>query len=447
MTPSYQARTAETVSREVEGLFRRYGKERIGFLTCTYKRPVVCSWEAQRRWHSFGLKVAKRLSPMVTVWERHESEGIHWHSVVVCPGDILTGTDLERIKPAVWSPEGANPLLKELWRWIGERKAKSWDGDWGFCWLKPVYGDAASASRYLAGYLGKQGECSNMPSRRWCQECPNIKRVKRVRFSGFRESVELPNREQGRVVSIERVRISTRKTSSACGWSWAGGKGAKFRETMRKFARKNNTDEREVRELYGNKWAYRLRGYLRENIEGEPVLDWVKAKLRHDRQRSETEYIEGWDGSKDGVRWCDVETVGAAPVGTAAQRRLSRRGQVARRLADCVKVAGTVFSGKDGRHYVLRRSKRNEYLQWLRALRSCPSLSAVISKCHSSGWCDVIAPGGHLDSTALTGRAIARPVSPNGGGQAGNVANECEAGGKGSAPQGQPLAPANILAF
>ena len=75
-------------AREAECLGVEFGIERLAFLTLTFRKPVYRIAKAQAKWHDLCRRyLARHFLRMIVTWERHDSEGIHWHALVVCTAD------------------------------------------------------------------------------------------------------------------------------------------------------------------------------------------------------------------------------------------------------------------------------------------------------------------------------------------------------------------------
>lgn len=75
---------------------RKFGIERVGFLTLTFADHVVDVREASRRFNSLATDVLrKRYAAYIRVLERQKSKRIHYHLLVVLPDDIRTGCDFD----------------------------------------------------------------------------------------------------------------------------------------------------------------------------------------------------------------------------------------------------------------------------------------------------------------------------------------------------------------
>jgi hypothetical protein len=234
-------RVAECLRCEVEALARRYGVERLGFLTLTFRNKVVSYKTAQVRWNSLVTgQLRDRYERMIVTWERDKGRKVHWHAVVVLPFnacresfdfDASRSADREYRragKSALWRmfdaqrTASACESLRAEWRWLRTVLPKY---GFGRHRLEPVKGAAEALARYAAKYIGKQLEGREAGDRG----------ARRVRYIGFSEVVTLPARGSE---PTWRGRVSTRTARPEFGWSspgarvwrckvgeWAGGLG------------------------------------------------------------------------------------------------------------------------------------------------------------------------------------------------------------------------------
>lgn len=190
-------RVAECVAREVMFLVEFFGIARLGFLTLTFKEKRVDAHWSQERWAYLVRKYLKdHFLRIIAVWERHESDGIHWHCLVVCNADIKTGFQHDRyrelqkqVRAGVrrgWKAAevGANAALQAEWKWL---KANI-RGVWGRCELTPIRVSGDAVARYLAKYVTKQARERRIED----------KGCRRVRFVGFRYSEVVNGRKEAR---------------------------------------------------------------------------------------------------------------------------------------------------------------------------------------------------------------------------------------------------------
>lgn len=274
-------RVAECLRLEVENLARKYGVERLGFLTLTFKNRVVCYKTAQKRWNSLVTgQLRDRYARIIATWERDKGRKIHWHAVVVLPFntqresfdfDASRSADREYTrakKSALWRmfdgqrTSSACPELRAEWRWLLTVLPKY---GFGRNRLEPVKGAPEALARYCAKYIGKQ-----MAVRE-----PSDKGARKVRYVGFHEVVTVPARG---TEAKWRGRVSTRTARPEFGWaspgarvwrlkvaSWAGSLGIEpcdlwldARDPWTPLNRELGVKVGEVN-LKGWQWGYRWR--------------------------------------------------------------------------------------------------------------------------------------------------------------------------------------------
>lgn len=144
-------RTAYALKENVLMLIAIYGRERIGFLTLTFARHILCYKAAQKCLHSLMTGVLKQRYPeYIIVMERMESGRIHYHLLVVVAEDIRTGFDFAAVKRKDY--RSASTYLRSEWAfWL---KTASLYG-FGRTELLPVRKTADSVGKYVAKYVAK----------------------------------------------------------------------------------------------------------------------------------------------------------------------------------------------------------------------------------------------------------------------------------------------------
>lgn len=137
-------------------MVRKWGLEKLGMLTLGFEDPPPKTIkEASRRFNSLATnaKFSQRYQGWIAVVERAPKTGrIHFHLVVVMPGDIRSGFDHEAIKRRDYS--SACMLLEDEWAFLRHNVTKYGFG--GYVQLTPVKADVDSFAGYLAKYLVKQ---------------------------------------------------------------------------------------------------------------------------------------------------------------------------------------------------------------------------------------------------------------------------------------------------
>jgi hypothetical protein len=142
---------AFVLASEIKHLAKLYSIERLGFLTLTFRDHVTQIREAQRRFNSLNTHVlARRYERAIGVWERQKSGRIHFHLVVVLPGDIRTGFDFEAIK--LQDYRSANQVLRGEWS-FWRKTAPLYR--FGRTELLPVKSTGEGIARYVGKYVSK----------------------------------------------------------------------------------------------------------------------------------------------------------------------------------------------------------------------------------------------------------------------------------------------------
>lgn len=143
---SYQNKQIYALKQNLREMIRRYGLERVGLLTLTFKLqvPVPIAWKMLNNFFTgYFRKAYKRY---VVILGISEETRIHFHIITVFNVDIRTGTDFTAIQKNDYS--AAPATLKRLWK---ELRKKS--RDYGFgkrTHLAPVYNEEAFI-KYMAG--------------------------------------------------------------------------------------------------------------------------------------------------------------------------------------------------------------------------------------------------------------------------------------------------------
>lgn len=149
--PPGARRTAFALAENVRLLAERFGLERLGFLTLTFRDHVTDIREAQRRFHSLRTHVlAERYPASIAVVERMKSKRIHFHLLVVCPHDIRTGFDFAAVAAGDYS--SANEWLRKEWA-FWRRTAPSFG--FGRTELLPIKSTAEGIAKYVGKYIAK----------------------------------------------------------------------------------------------------------------------------------------------------------------------------------------------------------------------------------------------------------------------------------------------------
>lgn len=152
-------KVAAALKRNVARLADRYGLERLGFLTLTFKTHIVCAREAQRRFHSLATGVLNgRYAEWIRVLERMKSGRIHYHLLVVADEDVRTGADFEAFDKDDY--RSGNARLHKEWR-FWRTKTRGGEGTcekYGFGpqhEFLPVKSTQEAIATYVGKYIAK----------------------------------------------------------------------------------------------------------------------------------------------------------------------------------------------------------------------------------------------------------------------------------------------------
>lgn len=152
-------RTAHKLTLDIKALAKRYGIERLAFMTLSVPDPIAPSVsEVLRRFNSFLTGALRHRFPAgVRVVERGERGGrVHLHCVVVCKEDVQTGINWAEVMNQDLPPRlryrSASPALKEHWAWLRETGPR-----YGFGRIEtlPVRSTAEGIAFYVGGYIKK----------------------------------------------------------------------------------------------------------------------------------------------------------------------------------------------------------------------------------------------------------------------------------------------------
>ena len=236
---SAYAKKAETLFVNLDGLERRVGIERVGFVTFTFAERVVVYKDASER---FSAIYDNTLKPegleFIAVPERQNSGRFHFHLAAAFPYDIRSGFDFatcERANAAKrdgnWAEfrrlqaiycRSANRNLRQFWALL--RSDKVTRHGFGRCETLPVLSNAAAIARYVGAYVTSAG------------------RARLVSDKGMRS-----------------VRYSLSQRLASCRWSWADGNGLHWRRGCQILSLILEIHYDNFTEKFGKKWAWRLQ--------------------------------------------------------------------------------------------------------------------------------------------------------------------------------------------
>ena len=135
----------------MEYFCQKYGIEKVGFLTLTFKDHVTDFREAQKRFNSLKTNVLKgRYQDYIRVVERQKSGRIHYHLLVALTCDIRTGFDFFAVKDNDYS--SANHDIRAEWA-FWRRTAPKYR--FGRTELMPVRSTSEGIGKYVGKYIGK----------------------------------------------------------------------------------------------------------------------------------------------------------------------------------------------------------------------------------------------------------------------------------------------------
>lgn len=224
-------KVALALSWNVASMCKKWGIDRIGFLTLTFADHVLDPKEAQRRFNSLATHVLRKRYPAhIAVLERQKSGRIHYHLLVVLPDDIRTGIDFDAIAGGDYKT--ANKALRLEWAFW--RKTATGYG-FGRTELLPIKSDADAMGQYVGKYIAKGHACRTEAD----------KGVRLVRYSGGARMATCKFMELTRGPTEWRAKVCTfvRQMSAA-------------------------QPHRRIRDMddlafhFGKRWAYHWRDYI-----------------------------------------------------------------------------------------------------------------------------------------------------------------------------------------
>lgn len=155
---------AECIRVETKELCKKWGIDRIGFVTFTFADDEAGhdGDEADRRMHSLETNILRRRYKQgVIVRERGSNSGrIHYHCIMVMPGNIRDGFDFSEVekaskrrkkgKPYRW--KSANPVLRGEWEYW-QKVAPAYG--FGQVETLPVRSNDEGIAKYVGKYVSK----------------------------------------------------------------------------------------------------------------------------------------------------------------------------------------------------------------------------------------------------------------------------------------------------
>jgi hypothetical protein len=236
---SAYAKKAETLFINLDGLIRRVGIERVGFVTLTFAERVVEYKDASRRFNNIATSTLKPEGlEFVAVPERQVSGRFHFHLAAAFPYDIRSGFDFAACQRANAAKRdgdraefrrlqaiycrSANRHLRQFWALLRSDKVRR--HGFGRCETLPLLSNAAALARYVGAYVTSAG------------------RSRLVGDKGMRS-----------------VRYSLSERRASCRWSWADGNGLRWRRGCQILTLILELPYEQYAEKFSKKWAWRLK--------------------------------------------------------------------------------------------------------------------------------------------------------------------------------------------
>ena len=279
---SFTAKKCDSLAINVKSFAKRYGIERLGFLTLTFGENLKDPREAQRRYKNLSRtwRRDKPFKVLVKVVEEQKRGAIHYHLLVLMDKDIRTGFDFQAFARAGeaytkgYRKEGnrwtkiyaskASPHLKEMWAY-NRKKCES--HGFGRAELAPI-----EYPNNIGSYLGKY-------------------LVKGDNYMGG-------NGQKVRVRQLTYARDIRRVANPNFSWV-SNPKGLPpFRTYLKKWAEfrgYENVDE--IKRDYGKHWSFHLYGEImydaiRKRME-EEGLPPLASRERTPHTLSDTQIQQG----------------------------------------------------------------------------------------------------------------------------------------------------------
>ncbi len=250
-------KTASNLVFSVQELARKYGIERLGFLTLTFKDFVTDARESQKRLNSLNTNILKdRYEANIRVFERCKSGRIHYHLIIVLEHDIRTGFNFDEIKRHNY--KSANQNLRNEWSYW-RRTAKRYG--FGRTELLPIKSTADGVAKYVGKYISKSVEA----------RLPEDKGVRLVSYS-----------KEARIGSTRFSFVS----DGSRAWRF---KVSQFSEFVAQKHRIRKCRYEDLKRLEGKTWAWKWRDLILA-LPGEEIPERVEGQndpTRGDKYRNE----------------------------------------------------------------------------------------------------------------------------------------------------------------
>ena len=150
-------KSTAALEMNVEAFCNYYPINNIGFLTLTFADDIQCPKEAQKRFKSFyKYCLHKYFGDYIRCYERQENGRIHYHLILDCKVDILTGFDFKQFYnkklPRYGRYKSANKALKAIWKLLRDSMEKY---GFGRHELLPIRTCSARLAKYVGKYISK----------------------------------------------------------------------------------------------------------------------------------------------------------------------------------------------------------------------------------------------------------------------------------------------------
>jgi hypothetical protein len=233
------AKKAETLFVNLDGLIRRVGIERVGFVTLTFREHITGRDEASKRFHKLAVAVLKPEDmEFISVPERQGSGRFHFHLATAFPCDIRTGFDFAACELAnaakrdgdresfqKWQSVyfgSANGNLRKYWSLFRSDRVRKYG--FGRCETLPVLSNAKGLARYVGAY---------------------VTTASRARLADDK--------------GMRTVRYSLRQRTASVRWAWADGPGARWRRGMQIIGQILEITYEQFEEKFGKRWPWHLK--------------------------------------------------------------------------------------------------------------------------------------------------------------------------------------------
>jgi hypothetical protein len=163
----------------IDALCKKYGLNKIGFLTLTFADDLQCHKEATKRFNSLATNILKnKYSAWIRISERQKSGRWHFHLIVVCKNDIRRGLRFDELKNRNY--KSANKALRGEWS-FWRNVAKKYN--FGRTELLPIRKSGEAVAAYMAKYLTKGERTADDKGARLVSYSSKVLRVCTQRFS------------------------------------------------------------------------------------------------------------------------------------------------------------------------------------------------------------------------------------------------------------------------